>query len=257
MGQPSRVGADFSVELFDWNQIEQAKSLGSGNIELASIEPFAASEQIVSLSSVKHGEKGQIRVRLVFQPEIIAKSRKATSTFSSAGRAMTQIGVLPVSAGKGVVHGVAGVFKRKDKQEDDVFSATPAPAAGQATAAVSASEAMEMAAALPSESNGQGPPLPGTLRVLVIDAKNLSQTDVKPYASIRLGDKEHKTKHPKSSTPEWFVWSIFGCITHLNNLTGMKLSHLVPPPRHPSSSSGYTIIKLWAKIKSSLRAKLM
>ncbi|KAF9535478.1 C2 domain-containing protein [Crepidotus variabilis] len=204
---PSRVGADFSVELFDWNQIEQAKSLGAGKIELATIEPFAAAEQIIPLSSAKHGDKGQIRVRLVFQPEIIAKSRKSTSTFSSAGRAMTQFGGLPVHAGKGVVHGVAGVFKRKDKNEDDVFGSAPAPIDSQATSGVV--DAQSMTATLPSETTN-GPSLPGTLRVRVIDAKDLSQTDVKPYASLRLGDKEFKTKHPKSSTPEWNETFTFG-----------------------------------------------
>ena len=57
----------------------------------------------------------------MFQPEIIVKSRKNTSTFSTAGRAMTQFGGLPVQAGKGVFHGVTGVFKGKGSKERIAF----------------------------------------------------------------------------------------------------------------------------------------
>jgi Ca2+-dependent lipid-binding protein len=103
--KPSRVAGDFSVEIFDWNQIEQAKSLGTAKLDLASLEPFQASEQELNLVSSKHGEKGKVRVRMVFRPQIITKTRKQTSTFGAAGRAMTQIGALPVGASKGVFHG--------------------------------------------------------------------------------------------------------------------------------------------------------
>ncbi|CCM00332.1 uncharacterized protein FIBRA_02362 [Fibroporia radiculosa] len=71
---PSRVAADFTCEVFDWNQIEQAKSLGSGKIELADIEPFTATDCDILLSSAKHGQKGSLKVRLMFQPEIIGTS---------------------------------------------------------------------------------------------------------------------------------------------------------------------------------------
>ena len=69
--QPSRTGSNFLLEVFDWNQIEQAKSLGSCNIELESLEPFTAVERTFQLSSAKHGEKGEIRLRLLFTPEIL------------------------------------------------------------------------------------------------------------------------------------------------------------------------------------------
>ena len=93
--------------------------MGNARIDLSTLEPFEASEFDVKLSHQKHGEKGYVRVRLLFQPEIIAKTRKNTSTFSTAGRAMTQIGHLPVGAGKGVFHGVTGVFKRGNASDSD------------------------------------------------------------------------------------------------------------------------------------------
>ncbi|CAA7258740.1 unnamed protein product [Cyclocybe aegerita] len=214
---PSRVAADFSVEVFDWNQIEQSKSLGSGSIDIADIEPFEAKEVLVNLSHTKHGEKGQVRLRLVFQPEIIAKSRKNTSTFSTAGRAMTTIGGLPINAGKGVFHGVAGVFKRDKDQDEDSPPAVPAELPqGQASQPAGLSDHMVAAhASFPSTENVNAPSTePGSLRVTVLDVKDFTHTDVKPYATIRVGDKEYKTKHTgKTSAPEWNESFLFAAST--------------------------------------------
>ncbi|EDR16040.1 uncharacterized protein LACBIDRAFT_227976 [Laccaria bicolor S238N-H82] len=202
---PSRVAADFSVEIFDWNQIEAAKSLGVAKIELSDIEPFQAAERSLKLFLNKLGEKGQIRVRLVFQPEIIAKSRKNTSTFTSAGRAMTQIGGLPVDAGKGVLRGVAGVFKRGDR--DHAETATiPDVHSGQASQPVGISDHLEaVSTPFPSTPpNEVASNEPGTLRVTVLDAKDFNTGEIKPYVVLRLGDKEYRTKHTsKTATPEW------------------------------------------------------
>lgn len=204
------------MEIFDWNQIEQAKSLGLAKIELAEIEPFQAVEQALHLTSERPHEKGQIRVRLLFQPEIIAKSRKNTSTFSVAGRAMTHIGSLPVGAGKGVLHGVTGVFK-KDKdgkhREEDGHPPVPDLPAGQASQPVGQSDTMTgtsptfpaMNSAAPVDGANSSHE-PGTLRVTVLDAKDLATSDIKPYVTVRVGDKEFKTKHSsKTATPEWSV----------------------------------------------------
>ncbi|KAH6906705.1 transmembrane protein [Coprinopsis sp. MPI-PUGE-AT-0042] len=109
----SRAHTEFKLEVFDWNRIEHDESLGSAIINIRDLEAFQLTERWIALSTEKHGQKGRVRVRLLFQPKIIAKSRKTQSTFSSAGgRAMTTIGGLPVNAGKGVVHGVTGIFKK-------------------------------------------------------------------------------------------------------------------------------------------------
>lgn len=208
------------MELFDWNQVEQAKSLGIGKIELTDVEPFQGTETVVNLTSPKHGQKGEVRLRLMFQPEIIAKSRKNTSTFSAAGRAMTQIGGLPVGAGKGVLHGVGGIFSKKEKdyaKEDNGLPPVPDLPAGQASRPTGQVDTLKTTggstSAFPSPTNGNGSSTePGTLRVTVLDAKDLSSTDSKPYCSLRLGDKEQKTKHAgKTATPEWWaaLFSIF------------------------------------------------
>lgn len=227
------MGAEFILEVFDWNQIEQAKTLGVARIELADIEPFESVDRVVQLTSEKHGQKGQIHVRLMFRPEIIAKSRKNTSTFSTAGRAMTQIGSLPVGAGKGVVHGFTGVFKRGGKsvssESDDDDAVTPTPpavpmpairekrsepslnnkrsfpdlAAGQASRPLNGAT-LGVDGFTPGDEDGDARARDGLLRVTVIDAKDMTANDVKPYVAIRVGDKERKTKHlHKTETPEW------------------------------------------------------
>jgi hypothetical protein len=208
---PSRAAANFTVELFDWNQIEQAKSLGEARIDLANIEPFEMSEQNLPLSTEKYGQKGFVRVRLVFQPAIIAKSRKNTSTLTTTGRALTQIGGLPARGATNVL----SVFKR-GKNKGNALDALPepseAPAAalsGQASKPVGASGNEGLNPGIAAFPVGDGVATgassePGTLTVTVVGAKDLASPDWKPYATLRVGDKEQKTKHTgKTSTPEW------------------------------------------------------
>lgn len=157
-------------------------------------------EQVVNLVSPKLGEKGEVRLRLVFQPKIVAKTRKQTSTFLDAGRAMTQIGAIPLSAGKGVFQGVTGVFRHKEHEEtipEDPFGENPHAIGNNVPVA---------AATLPSENGLSAPGEPGTLKVAVMDAKGLTPHDIKPYATVRVGDKEFKTKHVgKTDAPEWLI----------------------------------------------------
>ncbi|KAI0308025.1 tricalbin [Multifurca ochricompacta] len=211
----SRVGADFQIEVFDWNQLEQAKSLGSAKIHLEDIEPFVAVERTLTLSSEKRGSKGQIKITMVFQPEIIVKSRKNTSTFSSAGRTMTAIGSAPINAGKGVLHGVANVFRRGKDSDDDHglanWGTQPEPKTIPDIMGTQISQPVvdEGRLGIPvSSSSMKGlsvPSEPGVLRVSALDAKDLTGgPDVKPYAIVRIGEKEHKTKHAgKTIAPEW------------------------------------------------------
>ena len=158
-------------------------------------------EQVVNLVSSKHGEKGEVHLRLVFQPKIVAKTRKQTSTFMDAGRAMTQIGAIPLSAGKGVFQGVTGVFRHKE-QEGTIPEEIPREIPREIPQA--AGNHVPVAAAT---ENGQSAPGElGTLKVAVMDAKGLIPHDIKPYATVRVGDKEFKTKHTgKTDAPEWLV----------------------------------------------------
>lgn len=204
---------------------------------------------------------------MMFTPEIIAKARKNTSTFNTAGRAVTQIGGFPVSAGKGVLHGVAGVFRRGDRDRESL----PDIPSGQASRPVGLPENLEArTAAFPKSSVDGSPQEPGTLQVTVLNAKDLPSSDSKPYAIIRVGDKEVKTKHTgRTGNPEWCVISIH-CATAIDFvIAGTKPlnSQLEHSPRDCSCGSmiirRLVEIRSWAKVKSmwvffspSIRASL-
>jgi Ca2+-dependent lipid-binding protein len=66
----------------DWDQLGNSDSLGTTKIDLSILEPMEAREVVLPLSDPKHGQKGEIKLGFVFTPQIVAKSRKATSTFS-------------------------------------------------------------------------------------------------------------------------------------------------------------------------------
>lgn len=208
------MAAEFDLELFDWNKIEQAKSLGVGKIELADLEPFQQVERIIPLRSDKHGEKGEVRIRMKFEPQIIAKVRKGT-TFASAGRALTSVGAVPFGATKGLVQGAKGLFVKKGndvREEDEEGFVVADPPAAQVSQ--EAGTSVNGTTPFPTSTLGSGtPPLQvGTLRVLVVGAKDLSGPvpgeAVKPYVVLKLGEREHKTKHTgKTNSPEWYVQS--------------------------------------------------
>ncbi|WVF68009.1 hypothetical protein IAT40_002771 [Kwoniella sp. CBS 6097] len=108
---PSRVAAKFRFEINDWDRVGSATPIGSGLVDLAALEPLEPIELTLPVITEKHGEKGTFRIGLFFQPEIIARTRQKTSTFSTAGRAITQIGGVPIGVGKGVIHGGTTVGK--------------------------------------------------------------------------------------------------------------------------------------------------
>jgi len=116
---------------------------------------------------------------------------------------MTQLGGLPVSAGKGVISGFAGVFKKGDRDRETL----PEIPSGQASQPVGPSDNLDAKTATFPNRSMDGPSHePGTLRVTVQNAKDLSSSDSKPYVTIRVGDKEVKTKHTgKTANPEWWV----------------------------------------------------
>ncbi|QRV76177.1 C2 domain-containing protein [Ceratobasidium sp. AG-Ba] len=234
---PSRVGADFFLEVFDWNQVETAKSLGSGNIELADITPFETTSRTVQLSSQKHGEKGQIQIRMLFRPEIIAKARTKTSTFSSAGRAMTQVGGIPLGAGRSVGRKALGLFGRGDKDgsSEEVIEPPPVPVAappaatgnGNANGAANATLGGSVGSATGNVIKPMASPAPGpgTLKVTLHRARDLAgieEGDVaKPFAILKIGDRDHKSKHVKSNTPEWNETFVFP-----NTTTDIRTLHV-------------------------------
>lgn len=238
----------------DWDQVGTADSLGTTKIDLSILEPMEAREVVLPLSDPKHGQKGEIKLGFVFIPQIVAKSRKSTSTFgtlsSVGGRTMTHVASLPFGAAKGLGAGLGGagakakrIFtggRTKTIEENDEVTGfslavpqlppkdnngipppvpkqvtpahTPDPPSGQvsqptALAALSHSGDLPVMNTAAFAGEGSAPREPGTLRVTVINAKDLSQSsDIKPYATLKIGKKEYQTKHhAKTVAPEWCV----------------------------------------------------
>jgi Ca2+-dependent lipid-binding protein len=66
---PSRVAAKFDFDVQDWNTVGSSTALGSGAIDLASLEPFEITEMSIPIIHSEKGEKGHLDVKLLFQPE--------------------------------------------------------------------------------------------------------------------------------------------------------------------------------------------
>lgn len=73
------MAADFEVTVFDWDRVGTADPLGSARIDLAELEPFESMDKTLPLSHPKLGNHGSVRVRLMFSPAIIVRSRKVSS----------------------------------------------------------------------------------------------------------------------------------------------------------------------------------
>jgi hypothetical protein len=238
---PSRVGADLTLEVFDWNQIGTDECIGKGKIDLSLLEPFASSQISVPLVTSKHGQKGSVTVALLFTPQIVTKSRKSTSTFSTAGRAVAQVGAAPISVGKGVFGGVGAASKgviggvgNVGKGVKGVFGGGRKKSVSEAFVEVPAAGATS-ASGVPVPVINEPPPilvpqsgyninsdsqtfpradnttsggaLEGTLRIAGLYGRDMADPDgdqVRPYVVITVGGKEVKTKHlGKTNAPEW------------------------------------------------------
>lgn len=109
---PSRTAADFKATVWDYDFADKPDRLGAADINLDQLEPFKAQEMKLILD----GKSGVLRLRLLFRPDYITRTRQGTSTFSGTFSAPTRIvtGVAgaPIKGGVAVVGGVAhGVGK--------------------------------------------------------------------------------------------------------------------------------------------------
>ncbi|EME83310.1 uncharacterized protein MYCFIDRAFT_203585 [Pseudocercospora fijiensis CIRAD86] len=100
----SRTAAKFEVNVYDWDFGEKADFLGAAAINLAILEPFQAQEVILNLD----GKSGAIRLKMLFKPDYITRSRQGSSTFSGTFAAPGKIIGAPV---KGVGKVGTGIFK--------------------------------------------------------------------------------------------------------------------------------------------------
>lgn len=103
----SRTAAKFTVDVMDWDFGDKADFLGAAPIDLTILEPFQAQEVTIALDD--HGKPaGALRLKLLFKPEYVVRSRQGSSTFSGTFSAPGKIVGAPV---KGVTKVGGGVVK--------------------------------------------------------------------------------------------------------------------------------------------------
>ncbi|KAB5580164.1 C2 domain-containing protein [Coniochaeta sp. 2T2.1] len=131
---PSRTGAQFKATVWDWDFADKPDILGSTMIRLDELDPFKAQELRLKLD----GKSGVLRLRLIFRPDYVTRSRQGSSTFSGTfavpGRIVTGVAGAPIKGGAAVAgvvgHGVgkgASFLKRGfgGKKDKDLNGSTP------------------------------------------------------------------------------------------------------------------------------------
>ncbi|KAG0048154.1 hypothetical protein BGZ83_006833 [Gryganskiella cystojenkinii] len=111
----SRAEDKFSFDVFDWNQLQSAKSLGAGAIDLREIQLVLPNDYQIPLQN-KHNQ-GEVQMRIKFIPEFLSANKRKSglgATFlgngvglvAHGGHAIGSAGVAGVGA---VVGGVGAV----------------------------------------------------------------------------------------------------------------------------------------------------
>ncbi|KAL9583913.1 MAG: hypothetical protein Q9203_004883 [Teloschistes exilis] len=100
----SRTAAKFHVKVMDWDFGDKADLLGTAEINLELLDPFKPKEIILGLD----GKSGVLRLKLLFKPDYVTRSRQGSSTFSGTFAAPGKVIGAPVK-GVGIVGG--GVVK--------------------------------------------------------------------------------------------------------------------------------------------------
>lgn len=127
----SRIGANFRVDVYDWDFGDKADWLGASPIDLESLQPFETHEVTLPLD----GKSGVIRLSLLFKPSYVIRSRQGSSTLSGTFALPGKVVGAPVKGvgfvGGNVVRGASflkhGLMSRinKDKNGDEAASLAP------------------------------------------------------------------------------------------------------------------------------------
>lgn len=139
---PSRTAAKFKCTVWDYDFADKPDLLGSTDVNLAQLEPFKAYEAQYPLD----GKSGSVRIRMLFRPDYVTRSRQGTSsfagTFGAPTRIVTGVAGAPIKGGVAVAgavgHGVGkgasfvrrGLFGKKDSNGTVVEVAEPVEDAG-------------------------------------------------------------------------------------------------------------------------------
>ncbi|EED19084.1 membrane bound C2 domain protein (vp115), putative [Talaromyces stipitatus ATCC 10500] len=126
----SRIGANFRVDVWDWDFGDKADFLGGADINLEMLEPFHSQEVTLDLD----GKSGAIRLKLLFKPSYVTRTRQGQSTMSGTFAVPGKIVGAPVKGvglvGGGVVKGASFLgrgLKNRFTHKDSESNGTSTP----------------------------------------------------------------------------------------------------------------------------------
>ncbi|KAF2111010.1 hypothetical protein BDV96DRAFT_583272 [Lophiotrema nucula] len=223
----SRTAANFQVKVFDWDFGDKADFLGAAHINLEILEPFQQQEVTLGLD----GKSGAIRLKMLFKPDYVTRSRQGSSTFSGTFAVPGKVIGAPVKGvGKGAVLVGGGVvragtflgrgFKRRKSKGAHEGDFEPEPNGSvEDTPAISV-EGADGSAVTPTPSNHNrvkswgaqsfashtggalGAGEQGTANISILSATGFpedTKVQVHIYLNSSKGSKEvYKTKHIKA-----------------------------------------------------------
>ena len=140
----SRTAGKFAVTVYDWDRAEKDDLLGTAAIKLDVLEPFQPEEVVLKLD----GKSGTVRLKMLFKPDYVVRSRQGSSTFSGTFATSGKVVAAPVKGLGKVGTGVRNIFKKK--------TVNGSPAGGDETVADMRSTSMESpdVSSPPGTSNG-------------------------------------------------------------------------------------------------------
>ena len=104
----SRTGAQFVANVYDWDFGDKADFLGAAAVPLDKLEPFQPQEVALGLD----GKSGTLRLKMLFKPDYVTRSRQGSSTFSGTFATPGKVIGAPVKGvGKGAMFIGGGVTK--------------------------------------------------------------------------------------------------------------------------------------------------
>jgi hypothetical protein len=126
----SRTAAELKCDVYDWDFGDKADHLGTAAIDLTALEPFKPAEMGYALD----GKSGTLRLKLLFKPDYVQRSRQGSSTFSGTfapagkvvGAPIKGVGLVGGAVGGGVVKGASFLkrgftSKSKGSREDAIM----------------------------------------------------------------------------------------------------------------------------------------
>lgn len=238
---PSRTAAKFRVQVLDWDFADKPDLLGCADINLEQLDPFKAQEVHLTLD----GKSGVLRLRLLFRPDYVVRSRQGSSTFSGTfaapGRIVTGVAGAPIKGGvavAGVVgHGVgkgASFLKRGFKgKKDDEGNGLVVPSGSNTD--------------LPTITTTE--PAPSGLR------RSTGLTDGEPASEVPPGPANGATSSPHQRTKSIGAASIHSLAPGAPG-TGAASFTVISASGYPPSSDVYVVVnQLTPKLKTIGKTK--